>query len=69
MPDVGGCAVSKFHSHLKVGSLSDSHVDAECCLGTMTWGEQNTEAEAHEQLSYALDHGHVSHLLDLRCIP
>ena len=25
------------------------------CLGTMTWGEQNTEAEAHEQLSYACD--------------
>lgn len=24
------------------------------CLGTMTWGEQNTEAEAHEQLDYAL---------------
>ena len=23
------------------------------CLGTMTWGEQNTEAEAHQQLSYA----------------
>jgi aryl-alcohol dehydrogenase-like predicted oxidoreductase len=23
------------------------------CLGTMTWGEQNTEAEAHEQLDYA----------------
>ena len=28
-----------------------------CCLGTMTWGEQNTEAEAHQQLSYALDRG------------
>ena len=27
------------------------------CLGTMTWGEQNTEAEAHEQLNYALDAG------------
>lgn len=27
------------------------------CLGTMTWGEQNTEAEAHEQLDYALDRG------------
>lgn len=27
------------------------------CLGTMTWGEQNTEAEGHEQLDYALDHG------------
>lgn len=29
----------------------------EICLGTMTWGVQNTEAEAHEQLSYALDQG------------
>nr|NIP75489.1 aldo/keto reductase [Xanthomonadales bacterium] len=27
------------------------------CLGTMTWGEQNTEAEAHAQLDYAWDHG------------
>lgn len=26
-------------------------------LGTMTWGEQNTEAEAHEQLDYALERG------------
>lgn len=25
------------------------------CLGTMTWGQQNSEAEAHEQLSYAID--------------
>lgn len=24
------------------------------CLGTMTWGEQNSEAEAHEQLDYAI---------------
>lgn len=27
------------------------------CLGTMTWGEQNTEAEGHEQMDYALEHG------------
>ena len=27
------------------------------CLGTMTWGGQNTEAEAHEQLDYALSRG------------
>ena len=27
------------------------------CLGTMTWGQQNTEAEAHEQISYALERG------------
>jgi len=25
------------------------------CLGTMTWGEQNTESEAHEQLNYAIN--------------
>ena len=30
---------------------------SEICLGTMTFGEQNTEAEAHEQLDYAVDHG------------
>jgi aryl-alcohol dehydrogenase-like predicted oxidoreductase len=27
------------------------------CLGTMTFGEQNTESEAHEQLSYAVSQG------------
>lgn len=28
-----------------------------CCLGTMTWGEQNTEAEGHAQMDYALERG------------
>ena len=27
------------------------------CLGTMTWGEQNTESEGHQQMDYALDMG------------
>ena len=27
------------------------------CLGTMSFGEQNTEKDAHEQLTFALDHG------------
>ena len=27
------------------------------CLGTMTWGRQNTEADGHEQMDYALDQG------------
>ena len=27
------------------------------CLGTMTWGEQNTEAEAHAQMDYAVSQG------------
>lgn len=36
------------HSDLKVSSI---------CLGTMTFGNQNSEAEAHEQLDCAIDHG------------
>ena len=28
-----------------------------CCLGTMTWGSQNTEDEAHAQMDYALERG------------
>jgi len=27
------------------------------CLGTMTYGEQNTEAEGHAQMDYAVEHG------------
>jgi aryl-alcohol dehydrogenase-like predicted oxidoreductase len=27
------------------------------CLGTMTFGQQNTEADAHSQIDYALDRG------------
>ena len=27
------------------------------CLGTMTFGEQNTEKEAHEQLDFSLENG------------
>ncbi|MCB9306343.1 MAG: aldo/keto reductase [Lewinellaceae bacterium] len=27
------------------------------CLGTMTWGQQNSEADAHEQMDYAVDRG------------
>ena len=30
---------------------------SEICLGTMTWGEQNTEAEGHAQIEWALDRG------------
>ncbi len=39
----------------KLGS-SDLTVSA-ICLGTMTFGEQNTEAQAHSQLDYAIDRG------------
>lgn len=36
------------------------HTDIEVskiCLGTMTWGRQNSEAEGHAQMDYALDRG------------
>lgn len=36
------------HTNLKVSQIT---------LGTMTWGEQNTEAEAHAQIDMALEHG------------
>ena len=36
------------HSNLEVSEL---------CLGTMTWGEQNTQSEAFAQLDYAIDQG------------
>lgn len=35
---------------------SDLFVSA-LCLGTMTWGQQNTEAEAHAQMDYAVAQG------------
>jgi aryl-alcohol dehydrogenase-like predicted oxidoreductase len=30
---------------------------SEICLGTMTWGSQNSEAEAFEQMDYAFENG------------
>jgi aryl-alcohol dehydrogenase-like predicted oxidoreductase len=39
----------------KLGS-SDLNV-SEICLGTMTWGEQNSEKDAHQQLDYAVSRG------------
>lgn len=30
---------------------------SEVCLGTMTWGKQNTQQEANEQIEYALNRG------------
>jgi aryl-alcohol dehydrogenase-like predicted oxidoreductase len=35
---------------------TDLNVSA-ICLGTMTYGQQNTEAEGHAQMDYALEHG------------
>lgn len=38
--------------------LGNTDIDVSLiCLGTMTWGEQNTEAEAFEQMDYAVEQG------------
>jgi len=38
--------------------LGNSDLDVSTiCLGTMTWGEQNTQDEGFEQMDYALDQG------------
>jgi aryl-alcohol dehydrogenase-like predicted oxidoreductase len=43
---------------MKYRTLPGSSLDvSEVCLGTMTWGEQNSEAEAHAQLDYAAAQG------------
>ena len=39
-------------------TLSDTGIDVSAiCLGTMTYGEQNSEAEGHAQLDYTFEHG------------
>ncbi len=43
---------------MKYKPLGSSNLNvSEICLGTMTYGQQNTEAEAHEQLDYAAAQG------------
>lgn len=43
---------------MKYNQLGRTDVSvSEICLGTMTWGRQNTEADGHEQIAYALDQG------------
>ena len=38
--------------------LGNTEIDVSTiCLGTMTWGEQNTEDQAFEQMDYSLDNG------------
>jgi aryl-alcohol dehydrogenase-like predicted oxidoreductase len=38
--------------------LGNTDIDVSTiCLGTMTWGEQNTQEEAFKQMDYALDQG------------
>lgn len=41
---------------MKFRKLGNTNIDLSLiCLGTMTFGEQNTESEAHDQLNYAIE--------------
>lgn len=43
---------------MKLKKLGRTDIEvSEICLGSMTWGSQNSEAEAHEQLDYAVAEG------------
>ncbi|GAA4944602.1 aldo/keto reductase [Algibacter agarivorans] len=43
---------------MKYTTLPNTNIKvSKICLGSMTWGNQNTEAEGHEQLDFALDQG------------
>ena len=43
---------------MKYNKLGSSELSvSEICMGTMTWGEQNSETEAHQQLDYAVTRG------------
>jgi len=47
-----------FRGNMEYRQLGQSALQVSpICLGTMTFGEQNTEAEAHEQLDFALSQG------------
>jgi aryl-alcohol dehydrogenase-like predicted oxidoreductase len=43
---------------MKFNRLGRTNISvSQICLGTMTWGTQNTETEAHEQMDYAVEKG------------
>ena len=43
---------------MKMNRLGNSDlIVSRICLGTMTWGEQNSEKDAHQQLDYATANG------------
>ncbi|WP_339896015.1 aldo/keto reductase [uncultured Algibacter sp.] len=43
---------------MKYSTIPNTNIKvSKICLGSMTWGNQNTEAEGHQQLDYAIDQG------------
>ena len=43
---------------MKFTKLGNTEISvSKICLGTMTWGEQNTEEEAFDQMNFAVEKG------------
>ncbi|MDO9276412.1 MAG: aldo/keto reductase, partial [Lutibacter sp.] len=43
---------------MKYTTLPNTNIKvSKICLGTMTFGQQNTESDAHEQLNCAVENG------------
>lgn len=43
---------------MKYTTLPNTNIKiSKICLGTMTWGNQNTEADGHQQMDYSLEQG------------
>ncbi len=43
---------------MKFRKLGNTNLDVSLiCLGTMTWGTQNSQDEAFEQMDYSIDQG------------
>ena len=43
---------------MKYNDLGQSGIKvSELCLGTMTWGSQNSQSDANRQIEIAIDHG------------
>lgn len=43
---------------MRINTLGRTDIEvSELCLGSMTWGTQNTTAEGHAQIDMSLDHG------------
>jgi hypothetical protein len=57
-PSASSALNSLLEHSMKLNRLGESELKvSEICLGTMTWGVQHSEREAHWQLDFALDHG------------
>ena len=56
---------------MKYRKLGNTDIDVSViCLGTMTWGEQNSQEQAFEQMDYALSQGvNFFDTAELYCIP